>query len=66
MTGTIKRIVRDRGFGFIHREDGRQWFFHRSGVSDRFDTLTEGQKVEFEEEPSTKGPRATKVRSLQT
>lgn len=65
MTGTIKRIVRDRGFGFIRGEDGQEWFFHRSGVHDHFDTLMEGQKVEFDEEPSTKGPRAAKVRLLQ-
>ena len=66
MTGTIKRIVRDRRFGFIRGNDGQEWFFHRSGVHDTFDTLTEGEKVEFDEEPSTKGPRATKVRPLQT
>jgi CspA family cold shock protein len=62
MTGTITRIVRDRGFGFIRGEDAKEWFFHRSGVLDHFETLTEGQKVEFDEEPSTKGPRATKIR----
>jgi CspA family cold shock protein len=66
MTGTIKKIVRDRGFGFIRSDDGQDRFFHRSGVRDSFDTLTEGQKVEFDEEPSSKGPRATNVRPRQT
>jgi CspA family cold shock protein len=61
-TGTIKRLVRDRGFGFIRDESGKEWFFHRSSVQGSFDQLTEGQRVNFEEEPSTKGPRAGNVR----
>jgi len=61
--GTIKRLVRDRGFGFIRDDGGQEWFFHRSAVDGNFDDLTEGQRVTFEEEPSAKGPRAAKVRS---
>jgi len=61
--GTIKRIVRDRGFGFIRDDGGQEWFFHRSAVDGSFDDLTEGQRVTFDEEPSAKGPRAAKVRS---
>ena len=47
--GTIKRLVADRGFGFITTEQREDLFFHRSelqGVS--FDSLREGQEVEFE------------------
>ena len=61
-TGTIKRLVRDRGFGFIRDESGQEWFFHRSSVEGSFDQLNEGQRVSFEEEPSAKGPRAGNVR----
>lgn len=62
--GTIKRLVRDRGFGFIRDEGGQEWFFHRSAVTDgNFDSLGEGQRVTFDEEPSAKGPRAGNVRS---
>ena len=62
--GTIKRIVRDRGFGFLRDEAGQDWFFHRSGVSSgEFEKLAEGQRVSFEEEPSPKGPRATNIRT---
>lgn len=61
--GTIKRLVRDRGFGFIRDTAGQEWFFHRSAVQGSFDQLTEGQRVNFDEEPSAKGPRATNVRS---
>jgi CspA family cold shock protein len=60
--GTIKRLVRDRGFGFIRDDGGQEWFFHRSSVQGNFDQLNEGQRVSFEEEPSAKGPRAGNVR----
>ncbi len=61
--GTIKRIVRDRGFGFIRSERGDEYFFHRSGSESDFDRLAEGQRVTFDEERSDKGPRATHVRA---
>ena len=61
--GTIKRLVRDRGFGFIRDDGGQEWFFHRSAVQGSFDQLNEGQRVSFDEEPSAKGPRAGNVRS---
>jgi CspA family cold shock protein len=64
-TGTIKKVVSDRGFGFIVAEDAKEYFFHRSGVdaSLDFDRLVGGERVEFEIEQSPKGPRATRVRS---
>jgi len=62
-SGVIKRLVRDRGFGFIRDDNGQEWFFHRSAVQDgSFDGLNEGVRVIFEEEPSAKGPRAANVR----
>lgn len=61
-SGQIKRLVRDRGFGFIRDDGGQEWFFHRSSVEGNFDTLNEGQRVSFDEEPSPKGPRAGNVR----
>jgi CspA family cold shock protein len=61
--GTIKRLVRDRGFGFIRDDGGQEWFFHRSSVQGSFDQLNEGQRVSFDEEPSAKGPRAGNVRT---
>ena len=64
MNGTIKRLVRDRGFGFIKDEGGQEWFFHRSSVTaGRFEDLKEGQRISFDEEPSPKGPRAGNVRT---
>jgi len=62
-TGTIKKLVRDRGFGFISDTDGRELFFHQSGLIDtKFDALNEEQTVTFEVEKSDKGPRAIDVR----
>jgi len=63
--GKIKKLVRDRGFGFISDTDGREVFFHRSSVLDgKFDGLNEEQSVEFDVETSPKGPRAINVKGL--
>ncbi len=63
-TGTVKKVVADRGFGFITAEDGKEYFFHRSAVEQSldFDRLAGGERVVFEVEPSPRGPRATHVR----
>ena len=61
--GTIHRLVRDRGFGFIKSDDGQDFFFHRSelqGVT--FDLLKEGQSVEFDKGQSPKGPKAVNIK----
>ena len=44
--GTIRRLITDRGFGFIQTADGKDLFFHRSeleGVD--YSSLREGQEV---------------------
>lgn len=63
MTGTIARIVSDRGFGFIKPSDGGDdLFFHaRSLVSVEFDDLREGDNVTFDVENGPKGPAAANV-----
>jgi CspA family cold shock protein len=64
-TGTIKKVVADRGFGFIVAEDAKEYFFHRGGLDSSldFDRLTGGERVTFEIEQSPKGPRAAQVRA---
>ena len=58
--------MRDRGFGFISDTDGREVFFHQSGlVETAFSALNEDQEVEFDVEKSDKGPRAISVRIVQ-
>ena len=66
-TGSISKIVRDRGFGFIKPSDSsEEVFFHSSSVDQpTFDELNEGQEVEFDVEPDPKQPnrnRASHVR----
>ena len=64
-TGTIKKLVSERGFGFISAEDEKEYFFHRGGLDSSldFDRLVGGERVTFEVESSPKGPRANHVRS---
>jgi len=64
-TGTIKKIVSDRGFGFITAEDGKDYFFHRDGLTASldFDRLNGGEKVQFDVERGPKGDRAKNVQT---
>jgi CspA family cold shock protein len=64
-TGTVKKVISDRGFGFITAEDGKEYFFHRNSLqaSLDFDRLGGGERVDFDVEASPKGPRATSVRA---
>ena len=62
MNGTIKRLVSEKGFGFVAADDGTEYFFHQSACSTvRFDDLREGQAVTFERGQGPKGPRAENV-----
>jgi cold shock protein len=63
-TGTVKKLVRERGFGFIQGSDGVELFFHRSALQgEGFDALAEGQAVEFDVERGDKGPRAAHLKA---
>lgn len=62
-TGKIKKLVKDRGFGFISDTDGREVFFHHSGVVGvQMDSLNEDQEVTFDVQNSEKGPRAINIK----
>lgn len=62
MNGTVKWFNEAKGFGFIVAEDGDEMFVHFSQIqADGFKTLIEGEKVEFDVEPSDKGPQAINV-----
>jgi CspA family cold shock protein len=61
--GTVKRLMRERGFGFILAEDGREIFFHRSELQDvDFDKLQQGDHLEFNITKGDKGPKATDIK----
>jgi cold shock protein len=66
-TGKIKKLVRDRGFGFIDDTDGREIFFHQSSLTGGavFTELQEDRKVEFDVEKSDKGPRAINIHMIE-
>ena len=59
--GTVKRLVSDKGFGFVAAADGVEYFFHQSACPE-FDSMHEGQSVTFEPGQGPKGPRAENVR----
>jgi cold shock CspA family protein len=65
--GTIRRLM-DRGFGFIKTEDETDLFFHRNDLEKvEFESLSEGQEVEFEKGQGRDGrPAAVKVRLAET
>jgi CspA family cold shock protein len=64
-SGVMKKIVSDRGFGFITADDGKDYFFHRDGLDSSlaFDRLVGGERVTFDTESSPRGPRAVNVRA---
>jgi len=69
--GVIKKLVPDRGFGFISAESGDIFFHHSSVTEDSFDDFQEGQAVEYEVEDDAgdsrrggKGPRASSVKRV--
>jgi CspA family cold shock protein len=68
MTGTIKTLRTEKGFGFIKDEAGKEFFFHQSAIyGEGIDMLREGDSVEFEiGEVGPKGPRAENVRRTST
>jgi cold shock protein len=65
MFGTIKKVVRDKGFGFIVPDDGSDdVFFHRSRLAPKvvFEDLREGDEVEFQVTKGEKGPQANQLK----
>ena len=59
----IKRLVSDKGFGFVAAQDGTEYFFHQSACTGvPFSDLREGQAVTFDRGQGPKGPRGENVR----
>lgn len=56
---------KEKGFGFIHTEDGKDIFFHYSElVMDGYKTAAIGEQLEFDVEETDRGPRATKIKKI--
>jgi cold shock CspA family protein len=66
-TGSIVRLVRDRGFGFIRADNGQEVFFHATGVAGTtpYDYLNEGQLVSYDVERDIRG-RGDRAVNVQT
>ena len=63
--GRIKKLVRERGFGFVRGDDGKEVFFHRSGLgATDYDSLSEGDIVEYVVQEGPRGARAENVKSI--
>jgi CspA family cold shock protein len=62
LKGKIKKLVRERGFGFISADDGTEVFFHRSDLEGiYFGLLEEGTSVEFDVERGARSLRAVNI-----
>jgi len=66
MNGIIKKLVKERKFGFITVEgqapDAKDLFFHMKDLQGiTFEELNEGEKLTFEIGQSEKGPNAINV-----
>ena len=60
--GKIKKLIAEKGFGFIAGDGGEIFFHHSALVGTTIEALHEGQLVEYEEGRGPKGPRAENVR----
>ncbi len=67
MRGTVKNVLVDKQFGFVRGSDGRDYFFHSSGVlaPSLIDEIQRGALVEFDPANGERGPRAEQVRVLE-
>lgn len=66
-TGTIAKIIDEKGFGFIKPAEGeKDLFFHaRSVIGDiMFDDLREGDSVSYQTEEGPKGLAAVDVEKV--
>jgi CxxC-x17-CxxC domain-containing protein len=60
--GAVKWFNEEKGFGFIREDSGEEIFVHFSAIqSDGFRTLVQGDRVEFDVVPGTRGRQAANV-----
>lgn len=65
MEGKIKKLIRDRGYGFIETTLDEDIFFHCSNLKNvDFDFLNEDTNVEFDIINTFKGLEATNIKII--
>lgn len=65
MQGKVKWFSKEKGYGFLEREDGGDVFVHFSAIqTEGFKSLNEGDRVEFEIVQGPRGPQAANVLKL--
>jgi CspA family cold shock protein len=62
--GTIKKLITEKGFGFIEGDSQELFFHHSALIGTTIEELREGQQVEYEEGRGPKGPRAENVKVI--
>src|SRR3989344_2979719 len=63
MEGSVKFFNRKKGFGFIHGEDGQDYFVHFSALP-RGVFLRDNDKVSFDKAEGARGLKAENVQLL--
>jgi len=68
MTGKVKKFSKEKGYGFITKEDGTDVFFHYSQIimpnGETYREIDEGANVEFDEVQAERGPQAHNVKKV--
>jgi len=63
--GQVKWFNDNKGYGFIETDKGHDVFVHFSAIEDNgFKSLSEGERVSFDEERDAKGLQAVRVKKL--
>lgn len=61
LSGTVVRVLPDKGFGFLRDPAGIEYFFHRTACAVPLESITVGDVLTFAPSTSAKGPRAEQV-----
>lgn len=65
MTGKVKMFNKEKGFGFITTDEGKDVFFHYSAIIfDGYKTAEAGEAVEFDVEEAERGSRAINIKKI--